>query len=410
MNYCPNYGAPQVLGQNFCANCGFDVREPAQPGQVAVQPTARDIRGLGRNTVVYLTDAGLRGVEISSGTLLFLAVFAPLFILVAIYLVTNSGVLDVYAAIWMAASFLLYDELRWRGLRNLDRSPFPSDMDGKGRSWLAPWRSIRMADWNGRTLWFTASDPKRKITITFDREDASAVEKTLNAWRVRYVWRPPRLPSFFTRFWTLALLVFIIGQAILILAATLPFFPGEEQVYSTILNNTKSGVTGATFIQAFRAIYLNNIQVAWGGTVPFLGQLAFGIANYNTGRVIQVIAIGNNPPVSPSLVLVGLYLFPHTWVEESAYPIATVAGLLAITKWRTVAPGEFARRLNRGSTKFALSMGGVALILLVAGLIETSGLFIGLGEILFWVPLGVAYFLFAKRRRRRRQLEALEAT
>jgi len=248
-----------------------------------------------------------------------------------------------------------------------------------------------MADWNGRTLWFTSSDPPRKMSITFDHNDAPLIERSLASWGVRYSWKRPRLPRALTSFSTLALILFAVGQLILILAAVLPFFPGEEQMYTTVLGNTRSQVAGDTFVEAFKAIVLNNLQVAWGGMLPVLGQLSFGLANYNTGRVIQVIAISDSYP--PPAVLISLYLLPHTWVEESAYPIATVAGLLAVTRWRSVSPSEFARRANWGSWKLVFSMGGVALILVAAGLIETAGLYLGAGEILLWIPVGAMIYL-----------------
>jgi len=248
-----------------------------------------------------------------------------------------------------------------------------------------------MADWNGRTLWFTSTNPLRKMSVTFDQDDAPVIETSLASWGVRYSWKRPRLPRSLTSFPTLALTLFVVGQLILILAAVLPFFPGEEQMYNTILGNTKSQITGDTFIEAFKAIVLNNLQVAWGGMLPVLGQLSFGLANYNTGRVIQVIAASDNYP--PSLVLVSLYLLPHTWVEESAYPIATVAGLLGVTRWRSVSPSDFTQRANWGSWKLIFSMGGVALILVAAGLIETAGLYLGVGEILFWIPVGAVIYL-----------------
>jgi len=257
-----------------------------------------------------------------------------------------------------------------------------------------------MADWNGRTLRFTSTDPPRKMSVTFDRSDAPLIERSLTSWGVRYWWKRPTIPQTFTRFSTLALTLFVVGQLILILAAVLPFFPKEQQLYSTILGNTKSQVEGDTFIEAFKAIFLNNLQVAWGGMLPVLGQLSFGLANYNTGRVIQTIAISDNYP--PPVVLASLYLLPHTWVEESAYPIATVAGLLAVTRWRSVSPSEFAHRVNWGSWKLIFSMGGVALILIAAGLIETTGLYFGEGELLLWIPVGgVIYLTIALARARR---------
>jgi uncharacterized membrane protein SpoIIM required for sporulation len=348
------------------------------------------VRGLGWNTVVSLTPEGLRGVSFSSVGAVFMAVLLPVPLLITIYFVTQAGALAVYAVAWIALSLLLFDELRWMGFRRMESDLLPGTETRKA-SWLVPWGSLRMADWNGRTLWFTALGPPRKISVTFDRKDSQLVVRSLESWNVRYSWKPPRLPQALTRFSTLALMLFVASQLILVLAAVLPFFPGEEQMYNTILNGTTSQVKGATFMEAFRAIYFNNVQVAWGGMLPVLGQLSFGLASYNTGRIIQVIAITQHYPTS--VVLVSLYLLPHTWVEESAYPIATVAGLLAVTRWRSVSPGEFAHRINWGSWKLVLAMVGVALILLAAGLIETAGLYLGTGELVMWIPVGVVVYL-----------------
>jgi len=353
--------------------------------------------------VVYLTSEGLQGIAFRSNGILLLSALVPIPLLAAVFLVIQQGALAVYAVAWMAATLVLYDELRWQGFRSLQSHP-PSVPQPGSAPWLVPWRSLRMADWNGRTLWFTSFDPARKASVTFDRAEAPLVERSLASWGVRYLWRPPRLPRTITSFSALAVLLFVVGQLILILAATLPFFPGEEQMYNTILSGTRSQVANATFLAALKAIYLNNIQVAWGGTLPVLGQLSFGLANYNTGRVVQVIAISDNLP--PSVVLLSLYLLPHTWVEESAYPIATVAGLLAVTRWRSVSPGEFARRVNWGSWKLVITMAGVALILLAAGLIETTGLYLGLGELLLWIPVALMIYMAVVWNRTTRRIKS----
>jgi uncharacterized membrane protein SpoIIM required for sporulation len=351
--------------------------------------------------MVYLTGEGLLGVEVRSTALLSLAILAPMAVLAVVYHVIQVGALAVYITIWMATSALLYDELRWRGVRSLGGEP-PAPGGGR-KSWLTPWWSIQMVDWNGKTLWFTSASPRRKLSITFDRGDAPLVERTLDSWSVRYSWRSPRTPPSLAKFSTLALLLFITGQVILVLAATLPFFPGEEQLYTTILNNTQNQIAGTTFIGEFRAIFLNNIQVALGGAIPFLGTLTYGVASYNTGRVVQVIALTHQPtPVPPYAILVSLYLLPHTWVEESAYPIATIAGVLALTKWRSVSPGDFSRRLNRGSTKFVLALGGAAVILVVAGFFEVLATYLSYGVVLLWVPLAVLYYWVARITRQRR--------
>jgi len=399
MNYCPMCGTTVSAGQNFCSHCGFDVREPNPPTTLA-ETSASAVRALGRNNIVFVTPEGLLGARIDSDSLLISALLIPLPPLILLYYFIQAGALAIYIAVWLATSGLLYDELRWRGIRGLEGNT-PDNPQARWE-WGIPWRSIRMADWNGRTLWFSSTDPKRKASITFDRKDAPLVEQNLSSWGVRFTWKDSRFPTTLTKFWALTLVLFVASQLVLILAAVLPFFPGEFQMYNTILNGTRSQVAGVSFLDAFKAIFLNNIQVAWGGTIPALGQLSFGLASYNTGRVIQVIAIGDH--TTSAVVLVTLYLFPHTWIEESAYPIATSAGLFAVTKWRSVSLEEFAHRKNRGSAKLAMAMGGVAVILLAAGLIETTGLYLGLGEVVFWVPLALGYYLLVTRRRHNRGL------
>jgi uncharacterized membrane protein SpoIIM required for sporulation len=402
LNYCPNCGAPLAVGQNFCKSCGFDIRGRTKAGDAGALPVASAVYGLGRNTLLHLVPEGFLGIKIRSSMVLLLAFLLPIPFLAGIYYVIEAGALAVYFTLWVAASLLLYDEFRWRRLRDFYKHS-PSDLTATEESWIVPWHAIRMADWNGRTLWFSSNDPARKLSATFDQKDSSVVESTLTSWGVRYSWRPPRFPPFLARFSTLAILMFVASQAILILAAILPFFPGEAQIYTTILNNTRSQVAGVSFFDEFRAIFLNNIQVAWGGAVPFLGILSSGLASYNTGRVIQAIAIGDQFP--SSLVLASLYILPHTWIEESSYPIATVAGILAVTRWRSVAPDQFSRRVNRGSTKFALALGGAALILTIAGLSEVLVSYIGYGAVTLWVPLSVGYYLLMMRNRRhKRQL------
>ena len=400
MNYCPNCGTPAEPGQNFCKNCGLDVRERPPVEQAKGQPET--LRGLGRNTLAYLTPEGIRGVALRSTTLLYFAVLIPLPLLTTIYSVIQVGAFAIYLTLWVTVALLLYDELRWRGLRRLGGGP-PNEGDRK--SWLVPWQSVRMADWNGRTLWFTSANPDRRLSITFDSDAAPIVERTLGSHGIRYSWKPSRLPPVTTRFWTLVLALFIMGQVTLILAAVLPFFPGEAQTYVTILNNTKSTIAGTSFLGEFQAIFVNNVQVALGGAVPFLGALTYGIANYNTGRVVQAIALTNQPQVQPYAVLVGLYLLPHTWVEESAYPIATIAGIFALTKWRSVSPDEFTRRLNRGSTKLVLALVGAAAILVVAGLIETTTTYLGYAAVALWVPLIMLAYFWSRVRSRRQALE-----
>jgi uncharacterized membrane protein SpoIIM required for sporulation len=392
MAFCIRCGKGLLLTDNFCPRCGLNL-SPAQPAQPPTKDANSGARGLGRNTVVYLAKEGLQGFQIQSGLVLLFAILLPIPVLAFIYYAVQFGTLAIYFTLWIAASGLIYDELRLRGLRRLEGYS-PGAPDARTKSWLVTWSSIRMADWNGRTLWFSSIGQAHKLSVTFDQKDAPSVQESLVNSGVRYSWRGPRLPEFLARFTTLAILLFIISQILLISAATLPFFPGEAAVYRSVLNNTTSQIAGTSFLGEFRAIFLNNIQVALGGAIPFLGTIGFSIASYSTGRVIQVIAIDRG--VSTVRILADLYVLPHTWVEESAYPIAAVAGMLGVTKWRSVAPNDFSRRRNWGSTKLAVALAGAGLILLVAGLIETTTSYIGALAVALWVPLLGGCYLIAK--------------
>jgi hypothetical protein len=400
MNFCPNCGAPLAVGQNFCRQCGFDVRAQVQVGEA--QAATPEIRGLARNRVIYLTQEGLVGARIQSEFLLFLAVLLPIPLLAVFWYATQLGSLAIYITVWVVGSSLLFDLLKGRGLQKIKQ---PDNSTAVKSRWLVPWPSIRMADWNGRTLWFLTLAVPHKVSVTFDKKDAQRVETTLRSWDVMYAWRPPRLPRRLTAFLPLVILVFVASQVVMFAAATLPFFPGEEQVYTTVLNSTRSQVVNATVFDQFRFIYLNNLQVAWGSMVPGLGAIGFLGARYNTGRVIQVLAISDSATlhqtISPALLYLSLFLYPHSWVEELSYPAAVVAGIFGVTRWRSLSPEEFARPLNRGSTKLVFAMGGVALSLMAAAVLEVASPLSGYGAFLLWVPVGVAYYMIVTYRRRR---------
>ncbi len=400
-SYCPDCGRPSLQGESYCTQCGFDLKSRAGAEAPQGLPSAPLARGLTRNSLVYLTHEGLRGFKVRSDGMLTLALFLPFLLIATSYFFLRAAPV-LYLTVWIAGAGILYDELRWRGLRGLMRRSF-EDLHANVHSWLVPWGSLRMADWNGRTLWFSSANPQMKASATFDAEVGQSVERTLAAKGVRYAWRAPRLPPRLTQYWTLVALLFIVAQAIMILAATLPFFPGEQQMYTTILNNTTSQVAGASALGKLSAIYLNNIQVAWGGAVPYLGALSFAAASYNTGRVIQVIAIGDQ--VSSSIVLISLYILPHTWVEELSYPLATIAGVLSVTRWRSVSPVGFARRLNWGSTRLVLALGAAALTLLFADVLEVLTTYLRFAGVILWVPVALVLYLLISWDRKRRNTQ-----
>jgi len=299
---------------------------------------------------------------------------------------------------------LLYDELKWRGLRKIKESAI-EELRARRRVWWVPWRSIRKAKWEGSTL-VTSTAERLRTPIAFEESDAAAVDGALAALRVPVVRTPATRPSrVLGNFAALFVILFVASQAILVSAAVLPFFPGEEQLYSSTLNQIQGQLSNNTLLQQFELIYRNNLQIASANMLPGLGVLSFGAASYNTGRVIQVIGLEKH--VSPVLFILSLYVYPHSWVEELSYPLATAAGIMMLTRWRRPLPIS-GRRSSRGSVKFTVALLGVAAQLTIAGFFEVVEPGLGASAFLLWVPvaLGVVALAFlALRARPRREVE-----
>jgi len=395
MNYCPRCGAPLTEEQNFCRDCGLDLRARAvAEGKGWREPTPMVV-GVSSNAAYHLTQEGLFGVRILSPLAITFCVLLPLPLLAIIGFALQPDSDAVYLVGWLVTSALLYDEVKWRRFRKLrDRT---IEHLATTKFWMLRWHSIKRANWDGSTL--TTSTPDRlKTTITFDSVDSATVEGTLSAWGVPLRRKPMGRPSrILGSFLALVLVTFVASQAILIAAAVLPFFPGEEQVYSSALHQLEGNLTRTTLVQQFELIYRNNLQVATANMLPGLGTLTLGAASYNTGRVIQVI--GLNQHVPPILVVLSLYLYPHSWVEELSYPITTSAGIMLLTRWRRVSPRSLGHRVDRGSVKFALALGGVALQLTVAGFFEVVEPGLGIYTLLLWVPVAIAVILIIMRMR-----------
>jgi uncharacterized membrane protein SpoIIM required for sporulation len=301
----------------------------------------------------------------------------------------------VYVVGWLVMAALLYDEMKLRGLRRLGKLTADELMVMRGTLMMA-WSSIRRANWDGSVLAISTVE-RWKTVMTFEDSDSAVVEGNLTAWGV-----PLRRKAlggsarFFGSFLVLVIVLFVVSQAILIAAAVLPFFPGEEQVYSSALNRLQGNVTDIPLLQQFEFIYSNNLQVATANMLPGLGALTLGAASYNTGRIVQVI--GLNKQVPSLVVLFTLYLYPHSWVEELSYPITTAAGIMLLTRWRRISPEKFMHRANWGSVKFALALAGVAAQLTVAGFLEVVEPGLGGYALLLWVPVAAGVILVLTRK------------
>jgi uncharacterized membrane protein SpoIIM required for sporulation len=399
MNYCPNCGARLMEGQNFCRSCGLDLRARAGAEASGQRGAMPHVRGASSNAVYYVTRDGLRGVRVLPPLTIALCALLPLPVLAVLGVVFQLDSAAIYIVVWLVLVVLLYDEMKWRRLRKLEGLA-PEEMTTARKTWMIAWRSIWKASWDGGTL--TASSPDRlRTAITFDDANSATVEGSLAVWGVPLRRKQAgRTARIFRSFLALVVILFVISQGILISAAVLPFFPGEEQVYTSALNHIQGNLTNTSLLQQFELIFSNNLQVATVNMLPGLGALTFGAASYNTGRIIQVIGLHQRVPAI--LVVLSLYLYPHSWVEELSYPAATAAGIMLITSWRRLSPERFSRRANRGSVKFALALGGVAVQLTVAGFLEVVEPGLGVYVLLLWIPVAAGAILFVAWRQRTR--------
>jgi hypothetical protein len=119
--------------------------------------------------------------------------------------------------------------------------------------------------------------------------------------------------------------------------------------------NLSSHVSGA------KDIFLNNFPICLVIFIPVLGPLiAFSIM-YNTGRVIAAVAIVRG--VNPGALFAATFIFPHSWIEYSAYGLA-----LSQSFWLIVGIARHRTKSELVST--LIMIGASAVILFVAAIVE----------------------------------------
>lgn len=96
----------------------------------------------------------------------------------------------------------------------------------------------------------------------------------------------------------------------------------EAESLSRGIEQTRQDVQNMTIVGGALAIFTNNFPLSLVMFVPFLGPLFSIFVMYNTGLVINAESITARPPLPGILVLLLLFVFPHTWMEFVAYSIA----------------------------------------------------------------------------------------
>jgi uncharacterized membrane protein SpoIIM required for sporulation len=195
-----------------------------------------------------------------------------------------------------------------------------------------------------------------------------------------------------------ATIVFLIEMVLFVAIISVPFFSGEQQAYSDSANQIASKLSGVSPLGQVAEIFGNNMKVALIEFIPGFGAFFFGASIYETARITQAIALTTTFPAQVLVVI--LFLLPHSWIELPAYAISTTEGLLLLysaARWFAKRePGRM--RMEAGQFLFSVLL--VTVTLIVAAVFEVSEVQLGLTGLAMWAPFGliVAIALLLKRK------------
>jgi len=113
-------------------------------------------------------------------------------------------------------------------------------------------------------------------------------------------------------------------------------------------------------------IAFHNMKLSIFVFIPALGVGWLGWVSYNTGTVIEAIAITLNS--TTITVLLCLTMFPHYWLEIIAYTIATTAGMMFLLALLTFNSHMVFHEL----TCLGTSLAAWGFLLMIAGFLETQ--------------------------------------
>ncbi len=185
----------------------------------------------------------------------------------------------------------------------------------------------------------------------------------------------------FDRRRVLLILVILLVEVGVFVAGILAPIPGSLR--ETLVNQSSAqfaDVPQSTPPLLLSLIFTHNLPFAIVEMVPILGAVVFVSSIYVTGVVAQAIASGYGYPGQFGAILLA---YPYSLVEFSAYAIAVSAGVMLLLSWRK-------GRLGRELRVFVLEMATVALVLLVAALMETLTKFYPLIGVALWIPTALA--------------------
>lgn len=157
------------------------------------------------------------------------------------------------------------------------------------------------------------------------------------------------------RRWVWVVAFFAAAVIIMAAGAAMPVNPTDAQTsYNELQTEFK-------YIATVPGIFGNNFFQSLIMFTPFIGPLYGALVFFNTGIVIAIIASATN--TNAGLLLMTLFLYPHTWLEFIAYSLAMSQSVfLSIA----IVRGRFRQELVRTCVIMAVCV----LILLLAALLE----------------------------------------
>jgi hypothetical protein len=161
---------------------------------------------------------------------------------------------------------------------------------------------------------------------------------------------------------------FFISLAIFIITFILgSMIPLSRQDAQAIVNGIRSTLgTHPTAIQIFR----NNITLCLLFLIPLFGPAFMAYVGYSTGVVLAAAAI-LSPTSSPLALAFASLLFPWTWLEFSAYSLASTAGLMIIVS-------TLRHKLRKEVIRFLIALVVSVALLTLAAVLESLAITISM--------------------------------
>lgn len=199
-----------------------------------------------------------------------------------------------------------------------------------------------------------------------------------------------------------AVIVFIAELLLLALFSMAPISSSQQASLLSQYSSLESTISNKSFLYQFFFIAPHNILIAAIDEIPILGLAFFGYSITQTAMFLNAYAVSIS---QPGIVLViALFLLPHTILELPAYALAATENLfLSYSLFR----GGFRKELRRA----ARVLGLIVAELFIAGSFETAELQLSTYAALsLWIPFillisVLLFFLLKKKEPKRRRIK-----